>query len=76
MNALIDFALHHSRMVLTALVLIIVAGVVAYRDLPKDRTRHHPALIYVQMMLEGISPEDPSGCCCGRWSRTARHRGH
>ncbi|MGE0117004.1 MAG: efflux RND transporter permease subunit [Dongiaceae bacterium] len=59
MNALIDFALHHSRMVLTALVLIIVAGVVAYRDLPKESDPDITLpLIYVQMMLEGISPED------------------
>jgi len=59
MNALINFALHHSRMVLTALVLIIVAGAVAYRDLPKESDPNITLpLIYVRMTLEGISPED------------------
>src|SRR5262249_689786 len=36
MNAIIDFALGHSRTVLSALVLLIVAGIVAYIDLPKE----------------------------------------
>jgi multidrug efflux pump len=59
MNALIDFALSHSRMVLTALVLLIVSGVVAYIDLPKESDPNiNIPVMYVQMVLEGISPED------------------
>ncbi|HET6220644.1 MAG TPA: efflux RND transporter permease subunit [Dongiaceae bacterium] len=59
MNALIDFALSHSRMVLTALVLLIVSGIVAYIGLPKESDPNiNIPVMYVQMVLKGISPED------------------
>ena len=59
MNAIIDFALGHSRTVLSALVLLIVAGVVAYIDLPKESDPNiNIPVMYVLNSLEGISPED------------------
>jgi multidrug efflux pump len=59
MNAIIDFALGHSRTVLSALVLLIVAGIVAYIDLPKESDPNiNIPVIYVLNSLEGISPED------------------
>src|SRR5262249_54121045 len=60
MNAIIDFALGHSRTVLSALVLLIVAGIAAYIDLPKESDPNiNIPVIYVLNSLEGISPEDP-----------------
>ena len=59
MNAIIDFALHHSRTVLSALVLLVIAGIVSYIDLPKESDPNISLpVMYVQMSLEGISPED------------------
>ena len=59
MNALIDAALERSRMVLTALALIIVAGITAYIGIPKESDPDIPIpIIYVSMVHEGISPED------------------
>ena len=59
MNAIIDFALGHSRTVLSALALLIVAGIVAYIDLPKESDPNiNLPVIYVLNSLEGISPED------------------
>lgn len=59
MNALIDAALGRSRMVLTALALVIVAGITAYVGIPKESDPDIPIpIIYVSMVHEGISPED------------------
>jgi len=59
MNAIIDAALGRSRMVITALVLLLVAGFVAYRDMPKESEPDiNIPIIYVSLALEGISPED------------------
>src|SRR5262249_55918126 len=59
MNAIIDFALGHSRTVVSGLVLLLVAGIVAYIDLPKESDPNiNIPVIYVLNSLEGISPED------------------
>ncbi|MGH6960950.1 MAG: efflux RND transporter permease subunit, partial [Dongiaceae bacterium] len=59
MNPIIDFALGHARTVITGLVLLLAAGIVAYIDLPKESDPDiNIPVIYVQMALEGISPED------------------
>ncbi len=59
MNAIIDAAIGHARTVLTALALILIAGTVAYIDIPKESDPDIDIpIIYVSMSHEGISPED------------------
>ncbi|MCY4499669.1 MAG: efflux RND transporter permease subunit, partial [Rhodospirillaceae bacterium] len=59
MTGLIDAALHHSRTVLLALVLILITGTVAYITIPKESNPDvNIPIIYVSMTHEGISPED------------------
>ncbi|MSP83476.1 MAG: efflux RND transporter permease subunit [Alphaproteobacteria bacterium] len=59
MNALIDAALARQRMVLTALVLILVAGAYAWISIPKESDPDvNIPIIYVSLAHEGISPED------------------
>lgn len=59
MNAIIDAAISHSRTVLGSLVLILIAGVVAFVDIPKEADPDvNIPIVYVSMHHEGISPED------------------
>ncbi|MZR30590.1 efflux RND transporter permease subunit [Sneathiella litorea] len=59
MNALIDAAINRSRTVISALLLILVAGVYAYIDIAKESDPDiNIPIIYVSMTHEGISPED------------------
>ncbi len=59
MNGIIDAAIHRSRTVISALVLILVAGFVAYNDIAKEADPDiNIPIIYVSMTHEGISPED------------------
>ena len=59
MNALIDAALGHARTVILTLVLILVAGGVAYVEIPKEAEPDvNIPIIYVSLSHEGISPED------------------
>ncbi|MBE7637427.1 AcrB/AcrD/AcrF family protein [Sneathiella sp. P13V-1] len=59
MNAIIDAAIHRSRTVITTLVLILLAGTVAYFDIAKEADPDiNIPIIYVSMTHEGISPED------------------
>jgi multidrug efflux pump len=59
MRAFVDAVLNNSRVVLSLLVLLVIAGGVAYRDLPKESTPDiQIPTVYVQMTLEGISPDD------------------
>ncbi len=59
MNAIIDAAIHRSRTVLSALVLILIAGVVAYVTIPKESDPDiQIPIIYVSMSHDGISPDD------------------
>ncbi|NQV19776.1 MAG: efflux RND transporter permease subunit [Rhodospirillales bacterium] len=59
MIKLIDAAFHYSRTVLSVLVLILGAGVVAYVTIPKENNPDiNIPLIYVSMTHDGISPED------------------
>ena len=59
MNAIIDAAVTHARTVISALLLILVAGTFAYISIPKeaDPDINIPTL-YVNLHHEGISPED------------------
>ncbi len=57
--SLIDVALNRSRTVIATLVLLLIAGFFAYRDIPKEADPDiNIPIIYVSMSHEGISPED------------------
>ena len=59
MNALIDAAISHSRTVIGSLILILLAGAIAFNDIPKEADPDvNIPIIYVSMHHEGISPED------------------
>lgn len=59
MKALIDAALSRSRTVLAVLTLLLLAGAVAYQAIPKESDPDvNIPIIYVSMVLDGISPED------------------
>lgn len=59
MNGLINAALGRSRTVLATLALLLIAGWIAYRDIPKEAAPDvNIPIIYVSMHYEGISPED------------------
>ncbi len=59
MNAIIDAALARSRATLSALLLILIAGTIAYIDIPKESDPDvNIPIIYVRMHHDGISPED------------------
>jgi multidrug efflux pump len=58
-NAIIDAALSRSRTTLSALLLILIAGTVAYVDIPKESDPDvNIPIVYVRMHHDGISPED------------------
>lgn len=59
MQALIEAALGRSRTVLSLLAMILVAGITAFIDIPKEAEPDIPVpTIYVSMVYRGISPED------------------
>ena len=59
MRTIIDAALARSRTTLSALLLILIAGTVAYIDTPKESDPDvNIPIIYVRMHHDGISPED------------------
>ncbi|MDG2243710.1 MAG: efflux RND transporter permease subunit [Rhodospirillaceae bacterium] len=59
MTALIEAALGRSRTILSLLAMILVAGVTALIDIPKEAEPDIPVpTIYVSMVYRGISPED------------------
>ncbi len=59
MNTLIQASFSRSRTILLALALILVAGVQAYRDIPKESDPDISIpIVYVLMNHDGISPED------------------
>ena len=59
MNAIIDTAVGHARTVLSILVLVLIAGAVAYVSIAKEsRPDIDIPIIYVTMNHDGISPED------------------
>jgi len=59
MNALIDAALGRARTVLAVLLLVLIAGTVAFVEIPKESSPDVPIpIIYVSITHRGISPED------------------
>jgi len=58
-NAIIDTALNRSRVVLLGLALILVAGLVAYIEIPKEAEPDvNIPFVYVSISHAGISPGD------------------
>ncbi|MCB2108474.1 MAG: efflux RND transporter permease subunit [Rhodobacteraceae bacterium] len=59
MNAIIDAAFHHTRMVMVTLAVLLVAGVVAYVKIPKEAEPEIKLpFIFIMMRLDGVSPGD------------------
>ena len=59
MMTIIDAALSRSRTVIALLTLILIVGLSAYVNIPKEaRPDVNILIIYVSMSLKGISPED------------------
>ena len=59
MNRFIDAALNRSRTVITTLVLLILAGTLAYVTIPKEADPDIPIpVFFVSIIHHGISPED------------------
>ena len=59
MGAIIDWAINRSRVVLMSLAFILIAGIVAYIQIAKESNPDIAIpIIYVQMTLDGVSPED------------------
>ena len=59
MNHFIDAALNRSRTVITTLVLLILAGTLAYVTIPKEADPDIPIpIFFVSIIHQGISPED------------------
>jgi multidrug efflux pump len=58
-NAIIEAAISHSRTVLSTLVLILVAGTLAYINIPKESDPDiNIPIVYVSLVQDGISPID------------------
>jgi multidrug efflux pump len=59
MNRLVEAIIDNSRVVLAALVLLLVAGWITYKNLPKEEWPDiQLPYIYVMLSLEGVSPDD------------------
>jgi multidrug efflux pump len=59
MNRLVEWIIANSRVVLAALVLLLLAGWITYKNLPKELWPDiQLPFIYVMMTLEGVSPDD------------------
>jgi len=59
MNAIIDAAFHHTRMVIVTLLVLFLAGIIAYASIPKEAEPEIKLpLIFVSLRLDGVSPGD------------------
>lgn len=59
MRGFIDLAFHHARTTISTLILLLVAGSVAYVEIPKEAEPDiNIPLVIVRVVHEGISPED------------------
>ena len=59
MTGFIDTSLSRARLVVAALIFILLAGWIAWRDIPKESEPDvRIPIIFVRMTHEGISPED------------------
>ena len=59
MRAVIEAATSRSRTVMIAFLVIVAAGIVSYVTIPKESEPEIDIpFIYVEVVLEGVSPED------------------
>ncbi|MBL8836030.1 MAG: efflux RND transporter permease subunit [Alphaproteobacteria bacterium] len=59
MSGMIEWALARNRLVIAVLALVLLAGWMAWRDIPKESEPDvRIPIIYVSMRHDGISPED------------------
>ena len=59
MSGLVDWAIGHTRTILSILVIGIFAGFYSYATIPKEADPDVPIpMIFVQLGYQGISPED------------------
>lgn len=59
MGSIIEAALGRSRTVLSLLIFLLIAGVYAYKAIPKESSPDvNIPILYISMYLEGISPDD------------------
>ena len=59
MSKIIDIALLRTRTVVLAFLMILIAGVISYIDIPKEADPDIPIpIIYILLKHDGISPED------------------
>lgn len=59
MNAIISAAMQRSRMVISGLVVLFLAGTVSYIEIPKEAEPEVTfPLIFISVILEGVSPGD------------------
>jgi len=59
MQGIIDLAFHHARTTISTLLLLLIAGSVAYVEIPKEAEPDiNIPLVIVRVVHEGISPED------------------
>ena len=59
MSKIIDIALLRTRTVMLAFLMILIAGVISYIDIPKEADPDIPIpIIYILLKHDGISPED------------------
>ena len=56
---LIEAAISHARMIISALILILISGTISYIGIPKESEPDiNIPIIYVNAPLDGVSPED------------------
>ena len=59
MNRLVEGIIANSRVGLAGLILLLLAGWVTYKNLPKELWPDiQLPFIYISMTLEGVSPDD------------------
>jgi multidrug efflux pump len=59
MRRIVDFAIDHARLTIAILIFLLLAGVNAYINIPKEAEPDITVpIIYVQLSQSGISPED------------------
>jgi multidrug efflux pump len=77
MNGLISSALSRSRLVVAALIFILLAGWIAWRDIPKESEPDvRIPIIFVRMSHEGISPDDAERLLVRLMEQEPADRGH
>ena len=59
MGRIVDYAISHARLTLSVLVFLLLAGFMAYQNIPKEAEPDvQVPLVYVGLHQRGISPED------------------